>query len=168
MAQWFFAPDQPLTARVAVNRYLGAAVWHWARGNAGGFRQRGRDAESSGAAGLAGAAFPERPELGHEGAAARNRHQRHLSAERARSTPALLEKDPRNRLLARGPQQRLTAEMVRDQALMASGLLTPTMGGPPVMPPQPAGRMDGRSPMRLEVDRCHGSGSLSARAVHLY
>jgi len=59
--------------------------------------------------------------------------------QRATSTPALTEKDPRNRWLARGPQQRLTAEMVRDQALVASGLLCRTMGGPPVMPPQPAG-----------------------------
>src|SRR5690606_29932698 len=50
---------------------------------------------------------------------------------------ALLQKDPRNRLLARGPQQRLTAEMVRDQALQASGLLNAAMGGPPVMPAQP-------------------------------
>ena len=55
------------------------------------------------------------------------------------STPILTAKDPANRLLARGPQQRLTAEMVRDQALVASGLLDRTMGGPPVMPPQPAG-----------------------------
>jgi hypothetical protein len=53
--------------------------------------------------------------------------------------PALKEKDPDNRLLARGPLQRLTAEMVRDQALVASGLLSTEMGGPPVMPPQPAG-----------------------------
>jgi len=55
------------------------------------------------------------------------------------TTPQLIAKDPRNRLLARGPQQRLTAEMVRDQALLASGLLNTAMGGPPVMPPQPAG-----------------------------
>ena len=54
-------------------------------------------------------------------------------------TPALREKDGQNRLLARGPRVRLTSEQVRDQALNVSGLLTPTMYGPPVMPPQPDG-----------------------------
>jgi hypothetical protein len=48
-------------------------------------------------------------------------------------------KDARNRLLSRGPRTRLTAEMVRDQALAAAGLLSAKMGGPPVMPPQPEG-----------------------------
>jgi hypothetical protein len=57
----------------------------------------------------------------------------------AATTTALKLKDPRNRLLAHGPSQRLTAEMVRDQALLASGLLNPAMGGPPVMPEQPDG-----------------------------
>jgi hypothetical protein len=55
------------------------------------------------------------------------------------ATPADLEKDPFNVLVARGPQQRLTAEMVRDQALLVSGLLSRKMGGAPVMPPQPEG-----------------------------
>ncbi len=47
--------------------------------------------------------------------------------------------DPQNRWLARGPRTRLTAEMVRDQALRVSGLLDATIGGPSVMPPQPDG-----------------------------
>src|SRR5262249_54794928 len=55
----------------------------------------------------------------------------------SRSTPELNERDPDNRLLARGPRQRLTAEMLRDQALALSGLLADKIGGPPVYPYQP-------------------------------
>jgi hypothetical protein len=51
----------------------------------------------------------------------------------------LVERDPLNRLLARGPRNRLSAEMVRDQALFVSGLLSSKMYGEPVYPPQPAG-----------------------------
>ena len=54
-------------------------------------------------------------------------------------TPQILEKDPQNRLLSRGPRFRLSAEMVRDQALKVSGLLTQKLGGKSVMPPQPDG-----------------------------
>ena len=57
----------------------------------------------------------------------------------SRVTPELLEKDPRNRLLSRGPRRRLDAEMVRDQALGLSGLLSHKIGGPSVYPPQPDG-----------------------------
>jgi hypothetical protein len=56
--------------------------------------------------------------------------------------PALWEHDPENRLLARGPRFRLDAEMIRDTALAASGLLNPKLGGPSVSPYQPPGLWD--------------------------
>ena len=57
----------------------------------------------------------------------------------SRVTPALLQRDPDNRLLARGPRFRLSADVIRDQALFASGLLIEQLGGPSVRPYQPAG-----------------------------
>jgi hypothetical protein len=57
----------------------------------------------------------------------------------SRLTPTLLQKDPENRLLARGPRSRLPAEMIRDQALAVSSLLVEKSGGPSVRPYQPAG-----------------------------
>jgi hypothetical protein len=57
----------------------------------------------------------------------------------AKVTPELLERDPDNRLLARGPRSRMPSWMIRDQALAASGLMTSTFGGPPVKTYQPAG-----------------------------
>ena len=138
LAQWFFMPGQPLTARVAVNRY-----WEELFGT--GIVET---LENFGSVGEG----PSHPEL-LDWLALHFQNDLHWDMkallrelvtsatyrQSASATPALTKRDPRNRLLARGPQQRLTAEMVRDQALVASGLLSHTMGGPPVMPPQPAG-----------------------------
>src|SRR5437879_5053051 len=55
----------------------------------------------------------------------------------SRVTPGVLEEDPQNRLLARGPRVRVDAEIVRDIALSASGLLDPTVGGPSIFTPAP-------------------------------
>jgi len=138
LAKWFFSPGQPLTARTEVNRY-----WEQLFGT--GIVET---LENFGSVGEE----PSHPEL-LDWLALHFQNDLHWDMkallrelvtsatyrQSAKSTPALTEKDPRNRLLARGPQQRLTAEMVRDQALVASGLLASTMGGPPVMPPQPQG-----------------------------
>ncbi|PYV80672.1 MAG: hypothetical protein DMG93_18325 [Acidobacteria bacterium] len=138
LAKWFFSPNQPLTARVAVNRY-----WEQLFGT--GIVET---LENFGSVGEE----PSHPEL-LDWLALHFQNDLHWDMkallrdmvtsatyrQSAKASPELLEKDPRNHLLARGPQQRLTAEMVRDQALMTSGLLSTKMGGPPVMPPQPAG-----------------------------
>ncbi|MBL9129312.1 MAG: DUF1553 domain-containing protein [Verrucomicrobiales bacterium] len=60
----------------------------------------------------------------------------------SRTTPELLERDPKNRLLARGPRFRVEAEVVRDIALAVSGLLTDKFGGPSVFPPMPRSVLD--------------------------
>jgi hypothetical protein len=138
LARWFFAPGQPLTARTAVNRY-----WEQLFGT--GIVET---LENFGSVGEE----PSHPEL-LNWLALHFQNDLHWDMkallrelvtsatyrQSAKASPALIENDPRNRLLARGPQQRLTAEMVRDQALLASGLLSDKMGGPPVMPPQPEG-----------------------------
>ena len=138
LAEWFFSPGQPLTARTAVNRY-----WEQLFGT--GIVET---LENFGSVGEE----PSHPEL-LDWLALHFQNDLHWDMkallrelvtsatyrQSAVTTPALTERDPHNRLLARGPQQRLTAEMVRDQALLDSGLLSSTMGGPPVMPPQPPG-----------------------------
>jgi mono/diheme cytochrome c family protein len=138
LAKWFFGPDQPLTARVAVNRY-----WEQLFGT--GIVETLEDFGSAGE-------LPSHPQLldwlslhfagdlhWNMKALLREMVTSATYRQNARTTPALRATDPRNQLLAHGPAQRLSAEMVRDQALSSSGLLNPAMGGPPVMPEQPEG-----------------------------
>ncbi|MEX2167786.1 MAG: PSD1 and planctomycete cytochrome C domain-containing protein [Pirellulales bacterium] len=138
MANWMASRENPLTARVMVNR-----VWGQLFGV--GIVETAEDFGTSGA-------LPSHPELldflavrfmdEHRWSVKKLLREIVLSAtfrQSSRATPALIERDPRNRLLARGPRQRLRAEMVRDQALMLSGKFSPTLFGPPVMPPQPDG-----------------------------
>ena len=138
LAKWFFAPGQPLTARVAVNRF-----WEQLFGT--GIVETLEDFGSAGE-------LPSHPQLLdwlalhfagdlHWDMKAQLKEMVTSATYRqsARTTAALRAIDPRNLLLAHGPSQRLSAEMIRDQALLASGLLNPAMGGPPVMPEQPEG-----------------------------
>jgi hypothetical protein len=143
LARWLFAPDHPLTARVAVNRF-----WQMMFGN--GLVETSDNFGSQGAP-------PTHPELldflardfaDHGWDVKRLLKTIALSATyRQSSNPAayaagslkLLARDPVNQLLAHAPVRRLTAEMLRDQALAVSGLLTEKLGGPSVKPYQPEG-----------------------------
>jgi hypothetical protein len=138
LAKWLTARDNPLTARVQVNRY-------WARLFGLGLVETEEDFGTQGAP-------PTHPRL-LDWLAVEYMDQCNWSAKKllktivmsatyqqsVRLTPALIEKDPRNELLTRGPRFRISAEMVRDQALAAAGLLSRQMYGPSVMPPQPDG-----------------------------
>ncbi len=137
LAEWLVDPANPLTARVTVNRF-------WEEVFGSGIV---KTAEDFGAQGEA----PSHPAL-LDWLAVEFRESGWdvkkffklmvMSATYRQSAAATAEKikaDPDNRLLSRGPRFRMDAEMVRDYALAASGLLTPTIGGPSVRPYQPKG-----------------------------
>jgi hypothetical protein len=76
--------------------------------------------------------------------------------QQSQATPELLQRDPENRLLARGPRHRVSAEMVRDQALFAAGLLVERLGGPSVKPYQPAGLWQDQAMQDMEYKQSTG------------
>ena len=135
LAQWLVDADNPLTARVTVNRYweqiFGAPLMEtpedWGVRSkpplhpemldwlAVEFRESGWDVKKLLKLMVTSSTYRQS----------------------ARITPELLEKDPSNRLLARGPRYRSSAEVVRDQALSSTGLLSERMYGPSVRPPRP-------------------------------
>jgi hypothetical protein len=137
LAEWLVDPSHPLTSRVCVNRY-----WQMYFGNG-----IVKTAENFGSQGDP----PSHPELLDWLATEFIRTKWDVRAmqrlivtsaayrQSSRVTPELLEKDPENRLIARGPRFRLPAEMVRDNALALSGLLNSSIGGPSVFPYQPKG-----------------------------
>lgn len=137
-ARWIASTQNPLTARVAVNRV-------WAQLFGVGIVETQEDFGSSGAR-------PSHPLLLDDLA---TRFQTEMGwsiktllrelvlsstyRQTAQVSQEVLEKDPNNRLLSRGPRTRLPAETIRDQALFVSGLLSLKPFGPPVHPPLPAG-----------------------------
>ncbi len=138
LANWLVSADNPLTARVIVNRFWAAIFGH-------GLVETVEDFGTQGAA-------PTHPEL-LDWLAVRfmQEHQWSVKSllkdivqsasyrQSAVVDAQKLDKDPYNQLLSRGPRFRLSAEQVRDQALAVSGLLSKKMFGPSVMPYQPEG-----------------------------
>ena len=137
LARWLFDINNPLTARVVVNRYWQMIFGKGLVSTPGDFGSQG--------------SLPSHPELLDWLAVEFQESDwdvKHLlklmvtSATYRQSvqvTPAVQQRDPDNILLARGPQYRLPAEMIRDHALAISGLLSNAIGGPSVKPYQPKG-----------------------------
>ncbi|MBI3679657.1 MAG: PSD1 domain-containing protein [Acidobacteria bacterium] len=140
LAQWLVSKDNPLTARVAVNR-----IWEQYFGR--GIVETPEDFGSQGER-------PNHPELLdwlaagflEKGWSMKAVHRLIVTSaayrQTSRITPELLQADPYNRLISRGPRFRMEAEMVRDSVLASSGLLSRKIGGPSVFPPQPPGVWD--------------------------
>ena len=139
LARWIVAEDNPLTARVIANR-----IWQAYFGR--GIVETENDFGSQGTS-------PSHPELldwlavelVERGWSLKSLHRTivltHAYRRDSANRPDLTAIDPDNRLLARQTRLRLDAELVRDSALVASGLLTQKIGGPPVYPPIPDGVM---------------------------
>ena len=155
LAEWLTSPEQPLTSRVAVNRF-----WQMFFGQ--GLVTTPEDFGSQGA-------LPTHPLLLDDLA---NQFidsgwdikallkEIVLSATYRQSSLAskeLYARDPDNELLGRGPRFRLSAEMLRDQALYVSGLLIDKQGGPPVKPYQPEGLWEEKSSAVYTRDEGEGS-----------
>ena len=137
-AKWLFSPENPLTARVAVNRL-------WARLFGRGLVETEEDFGTQGSQ-------PSHPELldylavtfrvdlkYSQKALLKLMVTSRTYRQSAARSAAARRVDPENRWLSGMPRVRLSAEVIRDQALAVSGLLSAKIGGPPVMPPQPPG-----------------------------
>ena len=135
LAQWLTRPDHPLVARVVVNRF-------WAQLFGTGLVKTLEDFGYQ-------SEWPSHPELldtlardfidggWNTKALLKTIVLSTTYRQDSATTPALVARDPENRLLAHGPRVRLPAELIRDQALAVSGLLSPHLGGPSVYPYQP-------------------------------
>lgn len=137
LARWLVARDNPLVARVFVNR-----IWQQHFGT--GIVKTAEDFGSQGE-------WPSHPELldylavefREKGWSVKKLHRSIVTSaafrQRSSMSPEKLAKDAENRLISRGPRYRLDAEVIRDRALAASGLLAPELGGKGFKPYQPEG-----------------------------
>jgi hypothetical protein len=164
-AEWVIDPGNPLLARVTVNRF-----WQMYFGT--GIVKTVEDFGSQGE-------WPSNPDLLDWLATEFVRSGWDVKAmqkaivmsatyrQSSETTPEMIQRDPENRLLARGPRFRLPAEMIRDQALSAAGLLVNKIGGPSVKPYQPEGLWKEISMQDMDYVQSHGD-DLYRRSLYTF
>ena len=169
LAHWLTDSSHPLTARVAVNRF-------WQQFFGVGLVKTSEDFGSQGEP-------PSHPELLDWLAASFHENGWDVKAlmksivmsatyrQTSKMDSELIERDPENRLFARGPRFRLDAEMLRDQALSVGGLLVEMQGGSSVKPPQPDGLWfavgySGSNTVRFEADQ--GADKVHRRSLYTF
>jgi hypothetical protein len=167
LAKWLVSPENPLTARVTVNRF-------WQQVFGYGLVKTSEDFGSQGQS-------PTHPELldwlAMEFTTYRWDVKRLMKLmltsatyrQGAAFTPELVENDPENRLLARSGRNRLMGEFIRDQALAAGGLLVPKIGGPSVKPYHPPGIYEQLTEGKGTTSYVPGTGEdLFRRSLYTY
>ena len=165
LARWLVAPENPLTARVTVNRF-------WQQFFGTGI------VKSADNFGLQSDA-PSHPELldwlavefRESGWDVKKLVKLIVTSatyrQSSRVAPGMAERDPENRLLARGPRHRLPSWMLRDQALAVSGLLVEKVGGPPVKTYQPPGVWEDATFGKITFAQDHGE-ALYRRSLYVF
>ena len=165
LARWLVAPENPLTARVTVNR-----LWQQFFGTG--------IVKTADNFGLQSDA-PSHPalldwlavELRESGWDMKRMVKLIVTSATYRQSsqvaPGMAERDPENRLLARGPRNRLPSWMIRDQALAASGLLVEKLGGPPVKGYQPPGIWEDATFGKITFTQEHGE-ALYRRSLYIF
>jgi hypothetical protein len=137
LAQWLTSPDHPLTSRVTVNRFWQELFGRGIVRTSEDFGMQGDRPTHPDLLDWLASEFIER------GWSMKQMLRTIVTSSTYRQSsntrPELMDRDPENTLLARQSRLRLPAEAVRDQALLAAGLLDPRIGGPSVKPPQPKG-----------------------------
>jgi hypothetical protein len=165
LAQWLVAPENPLTARVTINR-----LWSqvFGTGIVKSVDNFGLQSDPPSHPALLDWLAVEFRESGWD-----VKHMMRLMVTSAtyrqssRVGPGMAERDPENRLLARGPRYRLPSWMIRDQALAASGLLVEKPGGPAVNVYQPDGIWEEATFGKIRFTQDHGE-ALYRRSLYIF
>jgi len=163
-ARWLVEPEHPLTARVTVNRW-------WALLFGTGLVKTLNDFGAQGER-------PSHPELldwlaadfmsdWDTKRAIRQIVLSHTYRQAAKASPEMLKRDGANRLLARGPRQRLDAELIRDNALAVAGILNPALGGKSIKPAQPEGTWEINEMSGYKYEKSKGA-DLYRRGLYVY